>query len=44
LWWHHKVQNGETLASLAKTYHTTATAISQANKLKTLRWNPRAVW
>jgi membrane-bound lytic murein transglycosylase D len=35
LWWRfHKVQDGDTLASLAKTYHTTAKAITQANNLE----------
>ncbi len=34
LWWrYHDVRAGETLASIAKTYHTTAKAISEANKL-----------
>jgi len=43
LWWrYHKVQNGETLASLAKTYHTTATAISQANKLEDASLEPES--
>src|SRR6266571_4836974 len=43
LWWrYHKVQNGETLASLAKTYHTTATAISQANKLEEASVEPES--
>ena len=43
LWWrYHKVQNGETLASLAKTYHTTATAISQANKLEEASLEPES--
>jgi len=35
LWWrYHKVEPGETLASIAKTYHSTAKAISQANSLE----------
>jgi membrane-bound lytic murein transglycosylase D len=35
LWWrYHDVQAGETLASIARTYHTTAKAISQANTLE----------
>jgi membrane-bound lytic murein transglycosylase D len=35
LWWRfHDVKNGDTLASLARTYHTTAKAISEANKLE----------
>src|SRR6266404_1992178 len=43
LWWrYHKVQNGETLASLAKTYHTTATAISPANKLEEASLEPES--
>ncbi len=34
LWWrYHDVKAGETLASLAKNYHTTAKAISEANQL-----------
>jgi membrane-bound lytic murein transglycosylase D len=34
LWWrYHDVEAGETLASLARTYHTTAKAISDANQL-----------
>jgi membrane-bound lytic murein transglycosylase D len=34
VWWHyHKVQDGETLAALAKKYHTTASAIAEANNL-----------
>jgi membrane-bound lytic murein transglycosylase D len=32
-WRYHKVQAGETLASLARTYHTTPTAIAEANDL-----------
>ena len=35
VWWHyHKVASGDTLASLAKKYHTTAPAIAQANNLE----------
>ncbi len=34
-WRYHKVQEGETLASLARTYHTTPTAIAEANDLST---------
>src|SRR5438270_4383317 len=35
LWWrYHVVHSGDTLASLAKNYHTTAKAISAANKLE----------
>ena len=34
LWWrYHTVQSGDTLASLARNYHTTAKSISQANHL-----------
>ncbi|MBI3477178.1 MAG: transglycosylase SLT domain-containing protein [Acidobacteria bacterium] len=34
LWWrYHDVKDGDTLASLARTYHTTSRAISEANKL-----------
>src|SRR6267378_729563 len=34
VWWrYHKVQGGETLASIARTYHTTPKAISEANNL-----------
>jgi membrane-bound lytic murein transglycosylase D len=34
VWWHyHKVAQGETLADLAKKYHTTASAIAEANNL-----------
>jgi membrane-bound lytic murein transglycosylase D len=34
VWWHyHKVQAGESLASIARTYHTTLEAIAQANDL-----------
>src|SRR5882672_3916615 len=34
LWWrYHDVKSGDTLASLARTYHTTAKAISEANQL-----------
>src|ERR1019366_5565173 len=32
-WRYHKVQAGETLASIARTYHTTPTAIAEANDL-----------
>jgi membrane-bound lytic murein transglycosylase D len=35
VWWrYHKVQPGDTLASLARTYRTTAKAITQANNLE----------
>jgi membrane-bound lytic murein transglycosylase D len=34
VWWrYHKVQGGETLASIARTYHTTPKAIAEANEL-----------
>src|ERR1700675_2238514 len=34
VWWrYHKVQGGETLASIARTYHTTPKAIAEANNL-----------
>jgi membrane-bound lytic murein transglycosylase D len=34
VWWHyHKVQAGETLASVSRTYHTTPKAIAEANDL-----------
>ncbi len=34
VWWrYHKVQAGETLASVARTYHTTLEAIAEANDL-----------
>jgi len=34
VWWrYHKVQGGETLASIARTYHTTPKAIAAANDL-----------
>jgi membrane-bound lytic murein transglycosylase D len=43
LWWrYHKVQNGETLASLAKTYHTTVKAISEVNKLEDASLEPES--
>jgi membrane-bound lytic murein transglycosylase D len=35
VWWrYHKVAPGDTLASVARKYHTTATAVAQANSLK----------
>src|SRR5437879_996048 len=35
LWWrYHKVQTGDTLASLARTYRTTAKSITEANHLE----------
>ncbi len=34
VWWrYHKVQSGETLASIARTYHTTPKTIAEANDL-----------
>jgi membrane-bound lytic murein transglycosylase D len=34
VWWrYHKVQSGETLASIARTFHTTSKAIAEANGL-----------
>jgi membrane-bound lytic murein transglycosylase D len=34
VWWrYHKVQGGETLAAIARTYHTTPRAIAEANDL-----------
>jgi membrane-bound lytic murein transglycosylase D len=36
VWWrYHKVQSRDTLASIARTYHTTPQAIAQANDLET---------
>ncbi|MFZ1158983.1 MAG: transglycosylase SLT domain-containing protein, partial [Candidatus Sulfotelmatobacter sp.] len=36
LWWrYHTVHSGDTLASLARTYHTTAKSIAEANHLDT---------
>ncbi len=36
VWWrYHKVQGGETLAAIARTYHTSSTAIAEANDLNT---------
>jgi membrane-bound lytic murein transglycosylase D len=35
VWWrYHKVQGGETLAAIARTYHTTPRAIAEANDLE----------
>jgi membrane-bound lytic murein transglycosylase D len=43
LWWRfHTVQAGETLASLARTYHTTAKAISDTNHLEDLVLDPQS--
>jgi membrane-bound lytic murein transglycosylase D len=37
LWWrYHTVHSGDTLASLARTYHTTAKSIAETNHLDTL--------
>jgi membrane-bound lytic murein transglycosylase D len=33
-WRYHRVEKGETLSEIARRYHTTATAISEANNLK----------
>ena len=34
VWWrYHKIQNGKTLAAIARTYHTTPKAIAEANGL-----------
>jgi len=43
VWWrYHKVQEGETLASIARTYHTTARSIAEANDLDESRLSPEA--
>jgi len=43
LWWrYHTVKAGETLASLARTYHTTARQISEANHLEDTALDPEA--
>jgi membrane-bound lytic murein transglycosylase D len=43
LWWRfHTVKAGETLASLAHTYHTTAKAISDTNHLEDLVLDPES--
>jgi membrane-bound lytic murein transglycosylase D len=43
VWWrYHKVQGGETLASIAHTYHTTPRAISEANDLDGDALDPEA--
>jgi membrane-bound lytic murein transglycosylase D len=40
VWWrYHKVQAGETLASIARTYHTTPRSIAEANDLNARRSN-----
>jgi membrane-bound lytic murein transglycosylase D len=33
-WRYHRVENGETLSDIARRYHTTATAIAEANNLE----------
>jgi membrane-bound lytic murein transglycosylase D len=33
-WRYHRVENGETLSAIARRYHTTATAIAEANNLE----------
>ena len=44
VWWrYHKVQDGETLASMARTYHTTAKAIAEANDLDVSPITPLAM-
>jgi len=43
VWWrYHKVQSGETLASIARTFHTTARAIAEANDLNDDSLDPEA--
>ena len=43
LWWrYHVVKSGETLASLAHTYHTTAKAISETNHMEARELDPEA--
>jgi len=42
LWRYHKVAEGDTLGGLAKKYHTTAKAISQANNLESEELSPEA--
>ena len=43
LWWRfHTVKSGETLASLARTYHTTVKAISDTNHLESHELDPDA--
>ncbi|MGA2355322.1 MAG: transglycosylase SLT domain-containing protein, partial [Terriglobales bacterium] len=44
VWWrYHKVQSGETLASIARTYHTTPRAIAEANELEASANNGRVL-
>src|SRR5208282_2844437 len=43
VWWrYHKVQSGETLAAIARTYHTTSKAIAEANDLNDDSLDPEA--
>jgi membrane-bound lytic murein transglycosylase D len=43
VWWrYHKVQAGETLASIARTYHTTAKSIAAANNLDDNELSPES--
>jgi membrane-bound lytic murein transglycosylase D len=43
VWWrYHKVQNGDTLASIARSYRTTTKAISSANNLESGELEPDA--
>jgi membrane-bound lytic murein transglycosylase D len=43
VWWrYHKVQQGDTLASLARTYRTTARSIAEANSLEDEELDPDA--
>ncbi len=43
LWWRfHTVKSGDTLASLARTYHTTTKQISEANHLEDTELDPEA--
>ena len=43
VWWrYHKVQSGETLAVIARTFHTTAKAIAEANDLSDDSVEPEA--
>ena len=43
LWWrYHTVKTGETLTSLARSYHTTVRQISEANHLESNEVNPEA--
>jgi len=43
LWWRfHTVKSGDTLASLARTYHTTVKAISDTNHLESRELDPEA--